>query len=177
MKNSKRYRNPHSCAVERVIRSTDSISFSGPTSPYMSRYTTRRERPAMWLYHNFIIPVCKMWKISRRLRNCHNCAVERVIQSTDSISFQGPRAHICLDILLVLSAQLCDHTIISSFLSVKYEIYTSSDTFTLRTEYILKRLLHFRSHPHACRFGGILFEGFDLLILQSCESNIYLKRL
>ena len=60
-------------------------------------------------------------KSSNRYRNVHSCAVERVIQSTDSISFQGPRAHICQDTLLVLSAQLGDYTIISSFQSVKYE--------------------------------------------------------
>jgi len=43
------------------------------------------------------------------IEKSHSCAVERVIQSTDSISFQGPRAYMCLDILLVLSAQLGDY--------------------------------------------------------------------
>jgi len=89
-------------------------------------------------------------KISKRYRNPHSCAVERGIQSTDSISFQGLRAHICLDILLVVSAQLCDYTIISSPQSVKNEEFRND--IEIPTAVLSKRssraqtLLVFRAH-------------------------------
>ena len=62
---------------------------------------------------------------SNRYRNLHSRAVEGSSRAQIILVLQHPEAHICQDTLLVLSAQLGDYTIISSFQWVKHEKFES----------------------------------------------------